>query len=88
LVPYHSTNSGSSIDDLILLALASGTTDSNGQISLVVPLASSNYSMYYQIVAYDDSKTTKFISSNFSIYSGSSYTLTYNLNGTTLAIVN
>jgi len=88
LVPYLSANSGSSIDNLILLALASGTTDSNGQISFVVPLVSSNYSSYYQIVAYNDSKTNKFISSNFSIYSGSSNTMTYNLNGTTLAIVN
>jgi len=88
LVPYLSKNSGSSIDELILLTIASGTTDANGQISFVVPQLSSNYSVYYQLVAYDDAKTTKFVSSNFSIYSGSSNALNYNLNATTLANVN
>lgn len=87
LVPYLSNNSGSSIDNLLSTALASGTTDANGQISFVLA-ATSNYSVYYQIVAYDDAKTTKFVSSNISVYSGSSNSLSYNLNGTSLVDVN
>jgi len=88
LVPYLSKNSGSSIDDLLSIAVASGTTDANGQLSFVIPVVSSNYSVYFQIVAYDDAKTTKFVSSNFSIYSGSSNSINYYLNATSLANVN
>jgi hypothetical protein len=87
LVPYLSNNSGTSIDNLLSTALASGTTDANGQISFVLA-TSSNYSMYYQIVAYDNAKTTKFVSSSISVYSGSSNSLTYNLNAISLVDVN
>lgn len=88
LVPYFSKNSGSSINDLLSIAVASGVTDINGQISFVIPVLTSNYSVYFQIIAYDDAKTTKFVSSNFSVYSGSSNSLNYNLNVSSLAIVN
>jgi hypothetical protein len=88
LVPYHSSNSSSTIDDIISKAVASGTTDTNGQISFVIPTLSSNYYVYYQIVAYNADKTTKFVSSEFSIYSGNTISKSYNLNATSLASVN
>ncbi|MFT3754117.1 MAG: hypothetical protein QM800_14985 [Paludibacter sp.] len=88
LVPYLSSNSTASIDDLISKAVASGKTNEAGQIRFVLATpASYNYS-YYQIVAYNAGKTAKFVSSSISMYSGNSYTQGYMLNSTTLATVN
>ena len=88
LVPYLSKNSASSIDDLLAIAVASGTTDTNGQLSIVIPVVSSYNSAYYQIVSYNADKTAKFVSSSFSVYSGSSNTSSYYLNATSLSLVN
>jgi len=88
LVPYLSKNSASSIDDLLAIAVASGTTDTNGQLSIVIPVVSSYNSAYYQIVSYNADKTAKFVSSSFSVYSGSSNTSSYILNATSLSLVN
>lgn len=88
LVPYMVGNLNSSIDVLLSKAVASGTTDANGQISFVVPSISTNYSVLYQIVAYDAAKTTKFVSGDISLYSGNSISKSYYLNATSLASVN
>jgi len=88
LVPYLSTNSTSSIDDLLSKAVASGKTNASGQVLFVLGLSTSyNYS-YYQIVAYNTEKTAKFTSSSFSIYPGNSSSYSYMLNSTTLTSVN
>lgn len=89
LVPYFSSNSTASIDDLLLKTIASGTTNAVGQI--LFTLASSDYSnyySYYQIVAYDAAKTVKFVSPSISLYSGNSTSQGYYLNATSLASVN
>ncbi|MHB9143351.1 MAG: carboxypeptidase-like regulatory domain-containing protein [Paludibacter sp.] len=89
LVPYLSSNSTSSIDDLLSKAIASGTTDVNGQILFTLAMTSTNYSyLYFQIVAYDAAKTTKFVSSSFYVSSGNSISQSYNLNSISLASVN
>lgn len=89
LVPYLSTNSSSSIDNLLSNAVASGTTDANGQILFTLAMSSTNYTYsYYQIVAYNAAKTIKFVSSSFYLSSGYSASQSYNLNSTSLAAVN
>ncbi|MDD4993419.1 MAG: carboxypeptidase-like regulatory domain-containing protein [Paludibacter sp.] len=89
LVPYLSSNSTSSVDDLLSKAVASGTTDANGQILFTLAMSSTNYTYsYYQIVAYDAAKTNKFLSSSLSVYTGNSTSQSYILNSTSLATVN
>lgn len=88
LVPYLSTNSSATIDNLLTKAVASGKTNASGQILFVLGLPTSyNYS-YYQLVVYNADKSAKFVSSSFSVYPGNSNSLSYMLNNTTLASVN
>lgn len=87
VVPYASGNSSLSVDNLLLSAICSGTTDASGKILFSVPANSSYNSTYYQIVAYDASKTTKFVSTSISLYTGNTSTQSYILNATNLALI-
>jgi hypothetical protein len=87
LIPYSSTNSSLSIDGLLALAVCAGTTDASGKILFTIPVYSS-YSSYYQLLTYDATKTNKYLSTSFSVYSGSTSTQSYILNQTSLASVN
>lgn len=88
LVPYHSNNSSLSMDELQSKAIASGFTDGNGQILFVLALPVTYNSSYYQIVAVNETKTNKFVSSMFSAYSGNTNSQVYTLNSISLSNVN
>lgn len=91
LLPYTSSNSNASLDELLSQAVASGTTDANGQIFFTLALPWSNdyqFNTYYQIVAYNAAKTAKFVSPSFSVYVESIVSKGYYLNSTSLAGVN
>ncbi len=87
LIPYKSNNSTSSIDNLLSTAIASGITDGSGRLSFTIP-NQTNYSLSCQILAYNDAKTTKFVSQNISLYANNIFTAVYMLNASTYESVN